>query len=120
MGKARLYRARTKIDALFVLDGGNPDWAAREYLGSEIENNGLLDNDVKVEEITDISQVPENWKGGNLWGAEECGFSDGLTPEQFFDRDENKAMLKEIERHQKAIDELKKKIARTHQTERQR
>lgn len=109
--KARLYRARTKIDALFVLDGGNPEWAAREYLEEEIESNGLLDNEVRVEEMTDISQVPENWKHGNIWGAKECGFSEELTPKQFFGRGDNQTLIDEIEKHQKAIGELKKRLA---------
>lgn len=110
--KIRLYRATTEVDVLFVCPEGDdpPNRVANDYLTQEIEANGLMSKKFKVEELTDIHQVPKSWMGANVWGSEDAGLKEDLTPEMFFDRSEDEVVLLEIERHQKAIDELKKRL----------
>jgi hypothetical protein len=114
--KIRLYRATTEVDVLFVLpDGVCANLAASDYLAQEIDTNGLLNSKFKVDEITDIQQVPKRWTDCLVWGFEKAGLKDDLTPEIFFKhifkRSEDEVVLLEIERHQMAIDELKKRLA---------
>lgn len=110
--KIKLYRATTEVDVLFVCPEGDdpPNRVAADYLAQEIDANGLMSKKFKVEEITDIRQVPKSWMGANVWGSEDAGLTEDLTPEMFFNRSEDEVVLLEIERHQKAINELKKRL----------
>lgn len=109
----RLYMATKRVEVLFVCpESANAELAGVDWVIKDLDLNGPdASEPVFVKELTDICQVPKAWLETGLWGAEAVGLDPDTTPLQFFVRKkENEEIMAEIKRHEKAIDELKKKL----------
>ena len=77
----KMYLARATITAMFLSDEKENTSqiakAAGKFLQQEAENYGAME-DIIVNEITKVEDIPRTSKGTNLWNSEI-----DLTPEEF-------------------------------------
>jgi len=74
----KMYLAKVEISAMFIADEkySRIITVAEDVLRNEIKNNSIPH--ISVKEIDNIEDVPLNWRGSNLWNADE-----DISPEDF-------------------------------------
>lgn len=115
----KFLKAKVNLDVLFVSSGEGELADARYYLEQEMERGGgLFGSEIMIEEIKEMSQVPDSWKNAIVWNCEALNLFEAKpkTVLREIEKPTEERLLKELEildaKVREIKDELDQRLAR--------